>query len=225
MRKNLLKATLAVALFALPGQARADSPNLSGFSTNTTFFAPLGVTSFDVQFLFGRAGLSSTLLYQAAGTTTWTKILSTVGAFPNQTTTPAPGTIFSFSIVGNNQAITFALCNGNTASQSGSLVCASTTPDQPGPFFTGGASTQVRSLTQAQWNAARATAEGVNSAYNTVFGYEDTIISSANSDRDFNDVVFSTNLSTVVPEPATVVLVTAGLLGLAAAARRRKQNV
>ena len=221
MKKNLIKATMGLALFALPLQARADNPSLAGFTVlPTTFFGPVGSSTFDVQFLFGRQSLSSTLLYQAGGVGNWIKILSTTGAFPAQTAVPIPGTIFSglsLTLPGPNLEVRFALCNGNVAGGFASLAtgCAA----GPGPFTTGPAATNVRTLTGAQWNTARGT-DGAASVYNTVFGFEDQVL--AASDLDFNDVVFSTTLSTVVPEPSTVLLFAAGLLGLGVAARRKR---
>ena len=225
MRKNFLKATVGLALLALPMQARADNPSLAGFTLlPTTFYGNVGVNNFDVQFLFGRQSLSSTLLYQAGGTGNWVKVLTTTGAFPSETSVPTPGTIFSgltATLTAVNTEIRFALCNGNVAGGFASLAAGC--PVGPGPFTTGPAATNVRTLTDAQWNAVRLSAGGpygAASSYATVFGFEDQDL--AISDRDYNDVVFSTNLSTTIPEPSTVALMAAGLLGLVGAARRRK---
>ncbi len=223
MRKYLLKATLAVAAFvALPGSARADSPNLSGYTfLPTVFYAAIGVTSFDVQFLFGRQGYSSSLFYQDTNLGGWTKILSTQGAYPNQTTSPAPGTVFAnLAIVGTGQEVKFGICSNTPAP----ATFANCTQPLLGPFTTGLSATNVRTLTGAQWNTERAaiTPDGANSIYNTVFAFEDQSSRAQYYDGDFNDVVFSTNLATTVPEPTTVALMAFGMLGLAAAARRRR---
>lgn len=224
MRKYLLKATLAVAAFvALPGSARADSPNLSGYTfLPTVFYAAIGVTSFDVQFLFGRQGLSSSLFYQDTNSPGWVKILTTAGAYPNQTTNPAPGTVFSnIAINGQGQQIQFAICSGAPAPTS----FAGCTNPLRGPFTTGPAATNVRTLTGTQWNAEQATIapNGATTNYNTVFAFEDQASNAQFYDGDFNDVVFATSLSTTIPEPTTVALMAFGMLGLAAAARRRRQ--
>jgi hypothetical protein len=221
MRKYLIKASLAAALL-LPGVARADNPNLAGFSSNTQFFG-LGGSTFDVQFLFGRQSLSSTLFYQTYGDATWTRILSTTGAYPAATSTPAPGTVFNngglgYSISGSGlQTVVFAICSGNVLTFA---ACGA-----PGPFSTttpATTSTNVRTLSGTQWNAVAPVGESSTTTRSAVFGFEDQNLGV--SDKDYNDVVFSTNLSTVAPEPSTVALLTAGLLGLAAVARRRKQN-
>ena len=223
MRKYLLKATLAVAAFvALPGSARADSPNLSGYTfLPTVFYASIGVTKFDVQFLFGRQGYSSTLWYQDTNAPGWIKILSTQGAYPAQTTNPAAGTVFAnLAINGMGQEVKFAICSGTPAP----ATPANCTNPMLGQFSTGVVAPNVRTLTGAQWNTERMAInpDGANSSYNTVFAFEDQSSKAQYYDGDFNDVVFSTNLATVVPEPTTVALMAFGMLGLAAAARRRR---
>jgi len=228
MRSHLMKASLAAALVVgLPGIARADSPDLSAFSTATQFFA-LGGSTFDVQFLFGRQGLSSSLFFKTdgfngGGDNGWTRILSTVGNFPGATQTPAPGTVFNnggpgYTVQGaGSQTVLFAICNApavlfsNCTASSTFMTTSNATP-----------STNVRTLTSAQWNAvAPAMPNGSTTSRNTVFGFEDLPLPV--SDRDYNDVVFSTNLS-VVPEPSSILLMSAGLLGLAAAARARSKK-
>ena len=68
--------------------------------------------------------------------------------------------------------------------------------------------------------AAALSGYGCPTNYNAVFGFEDRVLP---SDADYSDVVFSTNLSTnATPEPSTVLLMAAGMLGLVGAARRRK---
>jgi hypothetical protein len=224
MRKNLLKVAVALAIGIAPAVAHADSPSLASFNLFSTQFLATGGQTFDVQFLFGRQSLSSTLFYQTAGVdgSSWTRVMNTVGNFGTTgaaTVVPAPGTVFplsgSFTVGGvGSQTVVFALCTGNAATFAGCQA--------PGPFYTSTystPSTNVRALAGWQWNGIVNPAEGSTTTRSTVFGFEDNVL--ALSDSDFNDVVFATNLS-VVPEPSTYALMAVGLISLGLVSRRRR---
>lgn len=219
---------------ALP--LRADPPSLASYTTlDRIFTASVGMSTFDIQFLFGRGTNQNTLFYTVgnsiSGASTWTSILTTnnplIGApFPGQINNPNPGTLFAGISLGGLIAapteVRFAICQGVFSGSTSNL--ATTCSGGNGPFTTGPVAPSVRVLTRTQWNttvlpAIAPDGAAANANLNTVFGFEDLPLNA--SDLDYNDVVFATNIA-VVPEPSTYALMAAGLAALYAVSRRRK---
>ena len=226
MRKSFLKLAAALAIGVVPAVAHADNPSLASYTVLGTQFYGTGGQMFDVQFLFGRQGYNGSLFYQTAGVdgTNWNKILTTQGNFPGATINPAPGSTFGpLQVNGVGfQTVVFAVCAGNVATIAG---CGPSVG--PGPFYTSTSttpSTNVRTLTGAEWNTLVDVSGVVDltaankTTRSTVWAFEDLDLP---GDNDFNDVVFATDLQTVVPEPSTYALMAVGLLGLGFARRRR----
>lgn len=214
--RTLRRALLGTILLAgaTAQSAKADDPNLFAYASPSLFYAT--GNSVTVTFLYSQAARNNELYFFASVGGSSTLLLTIPGTDP-LTPVIGNGTQSATFAVVPGQEVIFGICSGYSSSLCSELVWY----NGPGSRNSDG-EVHVAILTAAQWNAlplvpANATVGDI------VFGFEDRIL--AQSDMDYNDLVFeATGLETVVPEPATMGLVALGLVGMAAASRRRRNQ-
>lgn len=214
-------AALGLALVAGASTAKADYPNMGAYATAAKFYA--ASTTVTVNFLYSLAGANNNLFMFATIGNSGTLLIAVPGSAPN------PGTGTPNSVVINTNPgdeIIFGICSSTPSGSAG--VCGSSTLRA---WYMGPASRNADNMLHAAiipaatWNGF-----GVGSPATTgtfVIGFEDkTTADSPPSDWDYNDVVFEVS-GTTLPEPATMILLATGLVGLSGAGlvrRRRGQT-